>query len=351
MDYPLIVNGQIVGGGSIAQRLLRNNMDQNTLRTWVGKDGRAYMNVNGKGVPITHGNATLRKDEWKDLDAAVLKLSQERLVGVQDLISRGLTYNIPNGMGKTILEYEDQGDFTAAQLDMDAVTRGKGDRPIYSLKGLPLPIIHKEFQVTARALAASRNGSTPLDTSGAEMATRMVAEKQEDLLFTGSSSFAFGSYTLYGYVDAPDRNTVTLTQNWDASGKTGAEIITDVLAMKQASINAKHYGPWVIYIPTAYETVLDNDYDTTTPGTTIRERILKIAGIEDIKVVDKLAANTVLLVQMTADVVRWVTGMPITTTDWTEQGGSLLNFKVMTISVPQIRADKDGNSGITHLAA
>lgn len=350
MDYPIIVNGQVIGGGSIAQRLLRVNMNANALRCWVGKDGRAYMNVNGKGVPITHGNATLRKDEWKDMDASVMRLSQERLVGVQDLISRGLTYTIPNGMGKTILEYEDQGDFSAAQVDMDAITRGKSDRPVYSLKGLPLPIIHKEFQITARALAASRNGSTPLDTSGAELATRMVAEAQETLLFVGTPAVAFGGYTVYGYLTEPNINTVTLSANWDASAKTGAQIVADVVAMKQASINAKHYGPWVLYVPTAYETVLDEDY-TTNYAVTVRERILKIDGIEDVKVIDKLTANNVLLVQMTSDVVRWVTGMPITVTDWTEQGGSLLNFKVMTISVPHVRADKDGNSGVTLLAA
>jgi len=85
--------------------------------------------------------------------------------------------------------------------------------------------------------------------------------------------------------------------------------------MKQELIDNLHFGPYVIYIPTAYETKLDSDYSATAIGqtndTTIRERILKISGISDIKVVDTLTADHVLMVQMTSDVVRLVKGMGI----------------------------------------
>ena len=51
---------------------------------------------------------------------------------------------------------------------------------------------------------------------------------------------------------------------------------------------------------------------------------------------------------MTSDVVRLVEGLPITPVEWTVEGGTIFNFKVMTIRVPQIRADQDGNSGVVH---
>jgi hypothetical protein len=142
-----------------------------------------------------------------------------------------------------------------------------------------------------------------------------------------------------------------MTLNWDDSSKTGKQIVDDVLKMKQASIDARHYGPvWVLYIPTAYETLLDSDYDATTPGTTIRERILKIAGISQITVVDRLAANNVLLVEMRSDNVRLIEGIGLQNVEWETEGRFITKYKVLTIRVPQLRSDQDGKCGIVHLA-
>jgi len=340
--------------GPIGNKLLANNMDIGVLKPWIGDDGRVYQSVIVNGVatavPLVNATATLRKDEWKQMDDAVLFAAQERLVGVTDLYSRNLVYQIGNGLGKTVLEYEDLSELTAAELTMDAVTPSQKDRPQYDLKYLPLPIVHKDFSYNIRALSASRNGGMPLDTTTAALAARQVSEKVEDMLFNGASTYAYGGGTLYGYVDFPSANSVTLSVNWDASAKTGELILDDVRDMKQASIDAKHYGPWVVYVPTAYETVLDDDYKAASDKT-IRQRILEIEGITEIKVVDKLAANTVVMVQMTSDVVRIVEGLPMTTVEWQEGGGMTTNYKVMTIMVPQIRADQAGNCGVTLLKA
>ena len=168
-------------------------------------------------------------------------------------------------------------------------------------------------------------------------------------MFQGASSYAFGGGTIYGYVDAPNLNPVTLSEDWDASSCTGEDILDDVRAMKQASIDAMHYGSWVLYIPTAYETVLDDDFKAASDKT-VRQRILEIAGIQNVTVADKLAANNVLLIQMTSDVVRMVQGLPLTTVEWQTQGNMVFHFKVMNILVPQVRFDQEGNSGITHLS-
>jgi uncharacterized linocin/CFP29 family protein len=333
--------------GSVAQRLLANGMNVNALRPWIGKDGRAYMANNGVAVPVA--NATLRKDEWKQYDQAILKAAQQRMVGIADLQSRGLTYNISNGLGTTVLEYEDQSDISAAQVSMDAVTRGQNDRPEFDINYLPLPIIHKDFQINVRALNASRTTGQSLDTTMAELAAFKVVELAEQYLFQGWSTFTYGGGTIYGYEDFTHANSVTLSTNWDASDDMGANILSDVRSMKQASINDRFYGPWVLYVPTDYETVLDNDYVSGYPKT-IRERILEISGIQDVKVVDKLSEDTVILVQMTSDVVRLVNGLGITTVEWQTEGGMVFHYKIMMIQVPQLRADQNGRTGIVVLS-
>ena len=338
--------GQLQAHGTVAQRLIATGMNTNALRTWIGKDGRSYMNINGKATPVTNAS-TLRKDEWKQYDTAVLEAARLRLSGIADLNSRGLSYNIPNGMGTTVLEYEDIGDITEANLNMDGVTRGEKDRPQFNINYLPLPIIHKDFSINARVLAASRTTGRPLDTTMAALAGKVVAEKAETILFQGASAYTFGGGTIRGYQDFPNRTTGSLAVDWDGSAITGALIIADVIAMKQASIADRHYGPWVLYIPTSYETVLDQDYVSGYPKT-IRARILEISGISAIKVSDFMTTNNLLLVEMSPETVRMVNGMQVTVVEWQTEGNMVSHFKVMAIMVPQIRSDQNLRSGVVH---
>jgi len=359
-------DGGRVQGDVAAHIMSQGRLDPGQLRPFVGSDGKTYITVyKGSGDPTQSVNyhtiqantaATLRRDEWKTLDDAVVKISESRLGGVQDLIDNGLTYTLGNAMGTTVLEWHDVSDAMEASLTMDGVSRSVGDRPVFQHNYLPIPIIHVDYEINARVLAASRSLGNSLDVTSAERAARKVNQKLEDMLFT-NVAYAFGEtdsrarHSIYSYLNHPDRNQVTLGTTWDDSSKTPADILADVLAMKQSSIDNYHYGPWMLYIPTAYETVLDDDYDTHTPGTTVRERIMKIAGIKGVKVVDTLTANNVLLVQMTSDVVRLVRGMGIQNVEWQTEGKFVTKYKVMTIQIPQIRSDQNGKTGIVQLAA
>jgi len=362
MAVDLMFNGQ--AQGDVANQFMgAGRLDVGALRPFV-ENGKSYISMYKGGNPKDpnnyvvvpmNTNATLRRDEWKQLDKALMETAKYRLGGIDDLVANGLTYDLGNAMGTTVLEWHDVGDFGEAVVTMDGVTRGNGDRPKFQYNYLPIPIIHFDYEINARVLEASRNLGNPLDTTSAAQAARKVSEKLENMLFT-NTTYSFGEddsrslNTIYSYVNHPDRNTVTLDVDWDASAKTAAGILADVLQMKQTSINDYHYGPWMLYIPTAYETVLDEDYDTTTPGTTIRDRILKIANIKGVKVIDTLAEDNVLLVQMTPDTVRLVRGMGLTNVEWSTEGKFINKYKVLTIQVPQIRSDQNLRSGIVHLA-
>ena len=373
IDVNVDLLGQGMGQGDVAAYMMeRGKLDPGAMRPFLhtNKNGvtRSYVSIYRGGDPNDpksyavapiNTNATLRRDEWKQLDDAVTEVARQRLGGVEDLISKGLTYNLGNAMGTTVLEWHDVSDAMEATITMDGVTRGSNDRPVYEHNYLPIPIIHVDYEINARVLAASRNMGNPLDTTSAERAARRINEKLEKMLFT-NTTYKFGELdsksnnSIYSYVNYPHRNTLSFSDvpgvHWNDSGASGADIVGCVLAMKQESIDNLHYGPWQLYIPTAYETVLDGDYDATTPGTTIRERIMKIAGIGGIKVIDTLTADNVLLIQMTSDVVRLVRGMGIQNVEWQTEGKFITKYKVLTIQVPQIRSDQNGKCGIVHLA-
>ena len=244
-------------------------------------------------------------------------------------------------------------DIGFADVNMDGLTRTKGERPEYNLVNLPLPIIHKDFSFPLRELMVSRNSGTPLDTTTAELAGRRVAEAIEQLAIGNWGSYAFGGNSIYGLTTFPNRITSSLTLP-TLTAWTPAKTVTEVLAMVQKSRLAFHYGPWVLYVSNLWDQYLDQDYIITGGANvatqTLRERLAKISGIADIRTLDYLTGYQFVLVQQTQDVIREVVAMDITTVQWATQGGMELNFKVMAIMVPQLRADAYGNSGIVHAA-
>ncbi len=350
----LILNGQ--AHGAVAQKLLQNGFNLGVLRPWIGDDGRTYVTDvrNGKMVSVLAQNvtATLRKNEWIELDTAVISAAKERLRVVTDIRAAGLTYTIPNGMGKTVLESQTMGDITPATISMDPARQSEGDRPEFDLTNLPLPVIHKDFFYNARQVATSRNSGAPIDTTTAQLASRRVAEEIEKLTLGVSDSFTYAGGTVYGFVNFPHRLTMELTDP-ATSGWTPAVLISEILEMRQKSTDTFYFGPWVLYFSTYWSRYLDEDYSTLKGDLTLRERIAKIDGVSAVRTADFLPGKQIVMVQMTSDVVRMVLGMDITTLQWESMGGLRLDFKVMAIIVPQLRAVSTavngfGTSGIIH---
>jgi len=352
MDHEnYILNGN--PNGPIAEKLMAVNWDIGALRPWQGKDGRTFVTINDKGtiknVCVGNATTTLRQYDWKQIDSAIVKAAQPRLKAVADLRSRGLTYTIPNGMSKTVLQTETQSDINPAQITMDAVHVGPNDRPVFETTNLPLPIIHYDFSFSARQIQASRNGGSPLDTTTAELAGRKVAEAAEQLLLGKwtPADYKYGGGTITGYTNFGDVMTKTITSP-ATSGWTGSTLVTEVLAARQQSFAAYHYGPFVLYTSPNWDQYLDTDYSSSKGDNTVRERVAKISGIQDVMTLDYLTGYEMLLVQTTSDVVRLVEGMDITTVQWETNGGFTINYKVMAIIVPQLRSDINDRTGIVY---
>jgi uncharacterized linocin/CFP29 family protein len=309
---------------SAGQRLLAANMDPGINRPYVDVDQKVYYDTlagfdeegspifdkheiaNYSGLGEAAVNATLRKDEWVAFDEVLVQAARDRLVGVQFLVDRGLVFNM-DGMSSMILQTENVNDFSDAILSMSGTVDGDADRANFELVGLPLPIAQKDFNLDIRVLNASRKIGQSLDTTQAEQSGRKVAEKIESSLYN-PGTYKVGAYNVYGLLTHPDRNTGTLRGAWDDSSTTGQMILDDVRDMKQAAISDSFYGPYALFIPTNYETALDNDFKANSDKT-IRARIMEINNIDEILVADKMSDANVVLVQLTQDVVRVVNGL------------------------------------------
>lgn len=337
--------------GPVANVLLSNRFDHHALRPWVEDDGQSYvMNINratGKLEVMTiNAPASLKRDEWKVFDDAVIEAARAPLRLVADLVGQGLTYTIPNGFGKTMLEYQTHGDITPATTSMSGQRQSEEDRAEFDIGGLPLPIVHKDFSLDARTLEVSRNGNMPLDTTTAAAASRRVSELVEDYAM-GLVTFSWGGRSVYGLSNLPSRKTKTLTDPTDV-GWTPQTLVGELLEMIQLAQDDFQYGPFAVYFSPAWTVHLEGDYSATYPGVTLRQRIAQIDNISGVRTLPRMTGLHVFLVQMTPDVIREVIGMPMTTLQWETLGGMRLHFKVMAIMVPQLRPDQKGDAAIVH---
>jgi Family of unknown function (DUF6260) len=353
-------------------------------------------------VPPVFNATALRKEEWIELDKKVVRATRYRLRAVGDLQAAS-SYGGFNGMGKMLLEHETMSDPGEAIVDMDGMTQGRNDSPKFQLEGLPLPITHSDFFYDARRLAISRNTGTPLDMTTSEAGGRRIGEMLEKTLIGvntgityGGNSTQTGGYgrtsAVYGYTNFPTR---IIKNNINTpTGANASSTLSDVLAMRDLMYANKFFGPFMLYTSNDWDQYLDNDYILTGGNVatqTLRNRIRSIGGaadgkgdgIQDVRRLDFLFGTapqtnpyytsstvgttgiavykgpggdvdaslkpfTLILVQMTEEVARWVNGMDITTLQWESMGGMRVNFKIMCIQVPQLRADHYGNCGILH---
>jgi len=311
----------LTGMGSVAHKLLANGLNINALRT----------------------NDVLRKEEWLVYDRTVIDVARARLVGVADLLSANLRLDLPNAFGTTVVQWEKMSDMTGAQIDMHGLTEGEKDRLEFSLENVPVPITHKEFSINIRALAASRNGGMPLDTTQAAVSTRRVSDGLENMLFNGSTIKAGGG-SIYGYTTFPSRNIGNLAAAWSTA--TGAQILADFLAIIDALVADNMFGPYMVYVPVTYYTNMLDDFKTASDKSTL-QRLLEIPQISGIKPTTQLTTG-VVFVQMTSDVVDMVVGFQPIPVMWESHGGMVVNVKVLAIMVPRLKADYDGRCGIAH---
>jgi hypothetical protein len=348
LDY--VVNGQ--AHGDVATVLKRVNFDVGLLRPYEGRDGRSYITMNQNGAPqqvVTNAPATLRYDDWKLIDAAVLKAARQPLRAVADLRASGLEYVIPNGMSKMTFEYQKENDPGKAIVTMDGTSRSVSDRPLYELSGIPLPIISSDFEFSARQIAVSgNNGHQAVDVTMAECAARRCGEIAEQMTVgTYATNFGFGGYSIYGMRDFGSRLTKAQTLP-TAVGWTGATLVNELLDMRQSLINIKKYGPFSVYTSPSWDKYLDADYSTTKGDYTLRDRVGKIEGLGKPITLFDLTGYQMLIVDKKTDTIRMIIGMDFVTVQWPSQGGLQQNFKVMGIIVPQVRANYAGECGIMH---
>jgi len=337
MAANLEIMAEGAGQGEVTRRVLSLGKDINEIRRAYQKR-RLIANV-----------TTLREEDWKRIDRTVITVATAPQVILNFLYNyNGGALRFPfDGFSATLLGRDAVSQTAPAQLGMRPSQRTPNDRQVYSRSYIPLPFIFKDYDIDIRELNMSQNQGSPLDTSLAADAAFQVGDLLEDVFLNGrSTTLIYKSAPLYGLLDFTGTQNPTIGAAWDASGKTGVQIVEDVLELILTSTTKKHYGPWALFVPDAWRTVLARrcyDYDARN----VQQVILDIDGIVACQVAPKLPTNTPLLIELSEQTVQVAEGMPTANIPW--EGPSPyedLHNKVICMRLPRLGQDYDGNCGI-----
>lgn len=313
------------------------------------KDGRPVVCLKGpNGKPRVQSApkayATLREDEFELVDETLVEVAQEQLNAVQDLRDANLSFDAGD-FGTVKSEYDEVADTRDADVSMVPNTQADNDAPTFTRRSVPVPIVHRQFHIDLRRLQASRRTGESIDTTTVDQSARKVLEGMEKLVINGTNGPTVDGTTVEGYTSSSNRVTGTLTAAWDS--QTGTDIIGDVSNMIQDLVNNFRAGPACLYIPTNYVSVMGEDYKAES-GMSVRQRILQFDQIRDVKQVDFLNNDEVLLVRMSRQVVDFAEIQDLTTVDWESGNGFMNFFQVLMAAAPRIKSDANGNSGVVH---
>lgn len=318
-----------------------------TVQQWMNAGGGLSPEYKRPHLGIHH-NALLRRDEWLELDQAVMDTVKTPLVGIADLQAAGLVHRL-GGLGTLLSAYETVSEMDAANVEMEADVPGREDRVEYGANYVPIPLIFKDFRIPQRQLLSSRRLGESLDTTQARAATRVVAETMESMLFSGHAK-QLGGYLIYGYTNAPNR--VTNTANGVGGGDfgTAGNGYKTVVGALAALTNLGYRPPFMAYLASTQFTQLNNLIDLTSGRSELSVIKENLAGqLQDLKLSFELSDGVLVVVAMNSEVVDLAVAEDIVPIQWDEMGGALTRFRIMTALAPRVKSDFNSHTGIAHI--
>jgi len=311
--------------------------------------------LQAKGINSPVFNATtLLRDDWIEIDRAVERATRQRLTAWADLLAASRKGGF-DAWSKMTLEYNAVTDAGEVVKDMDATSPGRDDTPTAIIRSVPLPVIHGDFSFPQRLIDQSRSSGMPLDTEMVEQVTRRGWELVEKTLIGTETGITYGGRTTgpipqtgasteFGYTNFPYR--VTKADLTIPTGTNPEAVVQDILEMIETMYANGYFGPFILYHSTPYSIWLNSDYfrsGSTSAVRLVRERIMEIDGISDIRRLDYLTSGyQLLLLDLSRGQFQAIDGMQPRTVQWNERGGMLQKFMVMMIQVALMRAPSNG---------
>lgn len=321
------------------------SINSGTMRDVVS-NGRTHRVPEMRTVPVA--NALLRKYEWEQIDTAVVDVVRSPNVALNDFLRLGLTQRL-DGLGVIVSTYEQLGDMTEANVSMEGLVRGEQDRTPFIPQSIPVPLIHKDFQLSLRHLESSRRGGgETLDTTQARVATRRVQDKVDDIIFNGHGTKVGSLNQIYGLSNKPQRLQKTSADCGGGDFGTSQNFYKTLNGAITFLRDLGYYGPYGVYISSAQY----SQTNTLVSGTAVSERTTALEQLPEVSFINqahKLTDGEMLVFQLSTDVADIAIAQDVTPVQWEGIGGFVIDFRIFTALTIRVKHDANDNCGIVHV--
>lgn len=318
-----------------------------------------YLQAQGVNSPVFNA-VVFTRDDWIAIDRAVERATRQPLTAWADLRAANTRGGF-DAWSKMTLEYTALSDAGEVVKDMDATSPGRDDTVTSLIRSIPLPVIHGDFSYPQRLIDVARAAGMAIDTEMIEQNTRKLWEMVERTLIGTETGLSWGSRstgpfpqtgtsTEYGYTNFPYR--VTKTDLTTPLGSNPEAIVQDVMEMIEVMNGNGYFGPFVLYHSTPYSIWLNSDYfrsGSTSAVRTVRERLMEVDGITDIRRLNLLTSGyQLILIDLGRGQFQAINGMEPRTVQWSERGGYIQKFMTLAVQVALLRAPANGISSLLH---
>lgn len=302
-------------------------------------------------------NASLPKEAWVGIEDAVYPAMDDVLTIVRDLRDAGLTTD--ESVMNKVTEWHKQDYEHTATISMQPETETDEGNVEYDLDGSPLPLIHSDFSIGFRdsgsdGPAGAGMAGEDLETLNAEGSARAVAEAMELLTLNGWQPTIDGEdlggvqdgYTMYGLTNHPNVHTGSLS-DWLTAPEEIRSDLKDAMArdLKDDNFRPTNRGYWV-YIGEGLEDVLSDPDPEGTGDRLIRERIMELDFVGNMRVSQFLQDDAVLMFRPTNDVIDLAFGLEEQVVQWEDPFRDY--FKTVTAMTPRVKDTLRGQCGIAY---
>jgi len=307
----------------------------------------------GRAPSQTANNQILDFDEHELRDDDVLQEVRTNLTMMESVMAAGFTRSA--SLARTEYIKQRTGRWSnKAEISMDGRAESTPDERNKERFGVPIPIVHVDYSISARKQQQSANFGESIDDEQAEEAGRILRETEENLFLDGWGPTVPDSQgnnlDLYGVRDSSVSITGSATGDWGTASNV-LDTIDDILNQFESQTSDNDRGPdpveqgmWLWYHPNQRSDLRAAD-PRGDGNMSLRERIEQDYPYVDMAAAGELADGELVATVQDPRFLRILTAQAPTNLSEDVDMGLATDYKVLASRIPFFKTTYDGVKG------
>ena len=304
---------------------------------------------------VSANDQSLDFNEWEQQDGDNVQEVQYNLTLVDDILNAG--YTVSSSLARTVYTRQRESDWQVdGERSMDGRAQSNNDEAVLAPFGVPLPISHVDYEISARKQAQSQNFGEDIETRKARNAGRVLRETEEDQMLNGwgpTVEDAQGNtLQMYGYKDSSVALTGSASGDWGTASNV-LDTIDKLLSTVESQTSdgrgpdPASQGAWLYYHKNQRSDLRAAD-PRGDGNRSLMQRIQQDYPYLEMKASGALSDGELLMVTKDPKWVEVINAQSPTNLSEEVEFGLATEYKALSCRVPLIKKTYDGIKGVAY---